>query len=143
MRFNWNIALNSVFNSKTINSTTENVGTLNVLTDSTFSTLSNFVNTNDKLINKAYVDNKFITLLSNSSTFTGSNVFNNESTGNIINRLFSTVLSVNNGNTRRSNGNYFEVGMGQISPYINYNNSGKFGSVNTNDSSFKLEYRVK
>ena len=77
---NWNIALNSVFNIKTINSTTENVGTLNVTTDSTFATLPNFVNTSDKLINKAYVDNKFTTLLSSNSTFTGSNTFNNEST---------------------------------------------------------------
>ena len=82
---NWNISLNSVFNIKTINSTTETVGTLNVTTNSTFATLPNFVNTSDKLINKAYVDNKFTTLLSSNSTFTGSNTFNNELTGNIIN----------------------------------------------------------
>ena len=107
---------------------------MNVTTDSTFATLPNFVNTSDKLINKAYVDDRFTSLLSNNNTFTGSNTFNNESTGNIINRLFSTVLSINNGNTRRSNGNYFEVGMGQTSPYIYYDNAGKFGSINTNDS---------
>ena len=130
----WNIALNSVFNIKTINSTTENVGTLNVSTDSTFATLPNFVNTNDKLINKAYVDGRFTSLLSANNSFTGSNTFSNESTGNIINRLFSTVLSVNNGNTRRSNGNYFEVGMGHTSPYIYYDNAGRFGFINTNDS---------
>ena len=65
--FNWNIALNSVFNIKTINPTTENVGTLNVSTDSTFATLPNFVNTNDKFINKAYVDGRFTSLLSNNN----------------------------------------------------------------------------
>ena len=32
---NWNIALNSVFDIKTINSTTENVGTLNVCCEMT------------------------------------------------------------------------------------------------------------
>ena len=114
---NWNIALNSVFNIKTINSTTENVGTLNVTTDSTFATLPNFVNTSDKLIDKAYVDGRFTTLLSSDTTFTGSNNFTS-TTGNIINRLFWTVLSVNNGNTRRNVVDYFEVGMGQTSSYI-------------------------
>ena len=59
----------------------------------------------------------------------------NDITGNIINRLFSTVLSVNTGNTRRSNGNYFECGLGGTSSYIYYDNTGKFGSINTNDSS--------
>ena len=131
---NWNKALNSVFNIKTINSTTENVGTLNVTTDSTFATLPNFVNTSDKLIDKAYVDGRFTTLLSSDTTFTGSNNFTS-TTGNIINRLFSTVLSVNNGNTRRNVVDYFEVGMGQTSSYIYYNNEGKFGSINTTDSS--------
>ena len=45
-----------------------------------------------------------------------------------------TILSVNNGNTRRNVANYFEVGMGATSSYIYYDNSGKFGSINTNDS---------
>jgi hypothetical protein len=44
-----------------INSTTANIGTLNVSTASTFQNLPNFVNTNDKLINKAYVDDRFTT----------------------------------------------------------------------------------
>jgi hypothetical protein len=100
----------------------------------TFSNLPYYVNTSDQLINKNYVDTRFTNLLSNNNTFTGSNNFNSES-GNIINRLFSTILSINNGNTRRNISNYFEVGMGQTSPYIFYDNSGKFGSINTNDSS--------
>ena len=135
MRFNWNIALNSVFNSKTINSTTENVGTLNVTTDSTFTNLPNFVNSSDKLINKAYVDTRFTNLLSNNNTFTGVNTFNNDVSGTIINRLFSTVISINNNNTRRNVSNFFECSMGQTSPYIYYHNTGEFGSMNTNDSS--------
>ena len=72
--------------------------------------------------------------MSSDTTFTGSNNFTS-TTGNIINRLFSTVLSVNNGNTRRNVSNYFEVGMGQTSSYIYYDNTGKFGSINTTDSS--------
>jgi hypothetical protein len=100
----------------------------------TFSNLPYYVNTTDQLIKKAYVDGRLTNLLSANNSFTGSNTFNSSSR-NIIDRLFSTVLSVNNGNTRRSVGNYFEVGMGQTSPYIYYDNSGKFGSINTNDSS--------
>ena len=73
-------------------------------TSNTFSNLPYYINTTDQLINKAY-------------TFTGSNNFNSDS-GNIINRLFSTILSVNTGNTRRSVANYFECAMG-----------GKFGSI--------------
>jgi hypothetical protein len=105
-------------------------GTTNI-----FSNLPYYVNTSDQLINKAYVDGKFTTLLSNNSTFTGSNLFNNDVSGNIINRLFSTIISINNGNTRRNIANYFEVGIGATSSYIYYNNVGKFGSINTNDSS--------
>jgi len=52
--------------------------------------------------------------ISGSNTFTGSNTFNSSS-GNIIDTLFSTVLSVNNGNARRNVANYFEVGMGATS----------------------------
>ncbi len=100
----------------------------------TFSNLPYFVNTTDQLINKAYVDGRFTTLLSANNSFTGSNTFNSSS-GNIIDRLFSTVLSINNGNSRRSVANYFECGMGATSPYIYYDNTGKFGSINTNDSS--------
>jgi hypothetical protein len=103
-------------------------------TSNTFANLPYFVNTSDQLINKAYVDTRFTNLLSSNNTFTGSNIFNSSS-GNIIDRLFSTVLSINNGNTRRNLANYFECGMGQTTPYIYYDNSGKFGSVNTNDSS--------
>jgi hypothetical protein len=77
---NWNIALNSVFTIKTINSVDENIsGTA------------------------------------------------------IVNNLYSNILSINNGNTRRNVANYFEVGMGQTSSYIYYDNTGKFGSINTND----------
>jgi hypothetical protein len=100
----------------------------------TFSNLPYYVNTSDQLINKNYVDGRFTTLLSANHSFTGSNTFNSSSEY-IIDRLFSTVLSINNGNTRRSVANYFEVGMGQTSPYIYIDNSGKFGYVNTNDSS--------
>ena len=85
----------------------------------TFSNLPYYVNTSDQLINKNYVDGRFTSLLSANNSFTGSNTFSNE---------------FNNGNTRRSSANYFECGMGQTSPYIYYDNAGKFGSVNTNDS---------
>jgi len=100
----------------------------------TFSNLPYYVNTSDQLINKNYVDGRFTNLLSNNNTFTGSNTFNSSS-GNIVERLFSTILSINNNNTRRNIANYFECGMGATSPYIYYDNSGKFGSINTNDSS--------
>ena len=73
--------------------------------------------------------------LSSNNVFSGSNNFGNDVSGNIISRLFSTIVSINNGNTRRNVANYFEVGMGQTSPYIYYDNAGKFGSINTNDSS--------
>jgi hypothetical protein len=72
--------------------------------------------------------------LTSNNTFSGNNTFNSSS-GNIIDRLFSTVLSINNGNTRRSIANYFECGLGATSSYIYYENTGKFGSINTNDSS--------
>ena len=72
--------------------------------------------------------------LSSNNVFSGSNNFGNDVSGNIISRLFSTIVSINNGNTRRNVANYFEVGMGQTSPYIYYDNTGKFGSINTNDS---------
>ena len=71
--------------------------------------------------------------LTSNNTISGSNTFNSSS-GNIIDRLFSTIISINNGNTRRNVNNYFEVGMGQTSSYIYYDNTGKFGSVNTIDS---------
>ena len=103
-------------------------------TSNTFANLPYYINTSDQLINKAYVDGRFTTLLSANNTFSGSNTFNSSS-GNIIDRLFSTILSINNGNARRNVANYFEVGMGATSPYIYYDNSGKFGSVNINDSS--------
>ena len=45
---------------------------------------------------------------SSTNTFSGSNTFNSSS-GNIIDRLFSTILSVNNRNIRRNVANYFEV----------------------------------
>ena len=44
----------------------------------TFSNLPFFVNSSDQLINKAYVDGKFTTLLSANNTFTGSNTFNSK-----------------------------------------------------------------
>jgi hypothetical protein len=52
----------------------------------TFSNIPYFVNTSDQLINKAYVDGRFTTLLSANNTFSGSNTFSNDTTGNIINR---------------------------------------------------------
>ena len=72
--------------------------------------------------------------LSSNNIFSGSNNFGNDVSGTIISRLFSTIISINNGNTRRNVNNYFEVGMSQTSSYIYYDNTGKFGSVNTNDS---------
>jgi hypothetical protein len=45
----------------------------------TFSNLPYYVNTSDQLINKAYVDGRFTTLLSNNNTFSGSNLFNSSS----------------------------------------------------------------
>ena len=72
--------------------------------------------------------------ISGANIFSGNNTFTSSS-GNIIDRLFSTVLSINNGNTRRNVANCFEIGMGATSPYIYYDNTGKSGSVNTNDSS--------
>jgi hypothetical protein len=131
---NWNIALNSVFTIKTINSTTENVGTLNVSTDLTFATLPNFVNTTDKLINKAYVDTRFTNLLSANNTFSGSNTFSNDTSGNIINRLFTNILAINNNNTRRSTNDIFEVATSSTGNYIYYNNSSTFGFINTSNS---------
>ena len=71
--------------------------------------------------------------LTSNNTFTGNNTFTRTNTN--INNLYSTILSVNNNNTRRSVANYFEVGMSQTSPYVYFDNSGKFGLVNTNDSS--------
>ena len=53
--------------------------------------------------------------LSSNNIFSGSNTFGNDVSGNIISRLFSTILSINNGNTRRNVANYFEVGMGATS----------------------------
>ena len=56
----------------------------------TFSNLPFFVNSSDQLINKAYADGRFTTLLSD------------DTTANIINRLFTNILAINNNNTRRS-----------------------------------------
>jgi len=65
--------------------------------------------------------------LSSNNIFSGSNNFGNDVSGNIITRLFSTIISINNGNARRNVANYFEVGMGATSSYIYYDNTGKFG----------------
>ena len=100
----------------------------------TFQNLPYYVNTSDQLINKAYVDGRFTTLLSNNNTFTGSNTFSNDTTGNIINRLFTNILAINNNNTRRSTNDIFEVATSSTGNYIYYNNSSTFGFINTSNS---------
>ena len=91
------------------------------VTDSTFANLPNFVNTNDKLINKAYVDGKFTTLLSNNSTFSGSNIFNG--TSNLINNLYSNILSINNGTALRAANDHFNVSISSTGNYLYYNSA--------------------
>jgi hypothetical protein len=100
----------------------------------TFSNLPYFVNTSDQLINKAYVDGRFTTLLSANNSFTGSNTFSNDTTGNIINRLFTNILAINNNNTRRSTNDIFEVATSSTGNYLYYNNSSTFGFINTSNS---------
>ncbi len=102
----------------------------------TFSNLPFFVNTSDQLINKAYVDSRFTNLLSANNTYTGSNTFSNDTTGNIINRLFTNILAVNNNNTRRSVNDIFEVSTTRTGNYLYYNNSSTFGHINTTNSNF-------
>ncbi len=99
-----------------------------------FSNLPYYVNTSDQLINKAYVDTRFTTLLSNNNTFSGSNTFSNDTTGNIINRLFTNILAINNNNTRRSVNDIFECCTSSTSNYLYYNNSSTFGFINTSNS---------
>ena len=112
--------------------------------------ISNLVNSSPDLLNtlselSAAINNdaSFSTTITNliatkvsltsNNTISGSNTFNSSS-GNIIDRLFSTIVSINNNNTRRNVSNYFECAMGQTSSYIYYDNTGKFGSINTIDS---------
>jgi hypothetical protein len=73
--------------------------------------------------------------LAGNNIFSGSNNFGNDLSGNIITRLFSSIISINNGNARRTVANYFEFGMGATLSYIYYDNTGKFGCINNNDSS--------
>ena len=58
-------------------------------------------------------------------SFTGKNSFTETNTN--ISNLYSTILSVNNNNTRRSVTDIFEASMGQTSSHIYFNNAGTFG----------------
>ncbi len=73
-------------------------------------------------------------MLSNNNTFTGSNTFSNDTTGIIINRLFTNILAINNNNSRRSVNDIFEVATSSTGNYIYYNNSSTFGFINTSNS---------
>ena len=117
--------------SNLVNSSPDLLNTLSELSaainnDASFSTtMTNLIATKAGLISN--------NTISGANIFSGNNKFNSTS-GNIIDRLFSTILSINNGNARRNVSNYFEVGMGATSSYICYDNTGKFGSINTTDS---------
>jgi hypothetical protein len=100
----------------------------------TFLNLPYYVNTSDQLINKNYVDTRFTNLLSANNTFSGSNTFSNDTTGNIINRLFTNILAINNNNSRRSVNDIFEVATSSTGNYLYYNNSSTFGYINTSNS---------
>ena len=146
-----NIASQSYVNlqiSNLINSSSDLLNTLlelaaAIINDSAFSvTMTNLIGTKVGLTSNNTISGA--NTFSGTNTFSGSNTFSsantflrsntfNSTSGNIIDRLYSTI-SINNGNTRRNVANYFEVGMGQT-PYIYYDNAGKFGSINTNDSS--------
>ena len=67
------------------------------------------------------------------NNFTGNNSFTGTNTN--ISNLYSTILSVNNNNTRRSVVDIFEASMGPTSSYIYFNNAGTFGLINASDSS--------
>jgi hypothetical protein len=64
-------------------------------------------------MNKAYADAKFTTSLSNSSTFTGSNIFNG--TSNLINNLYSNILSINNVTALRAANYLFNISISSTS----------------------------
>ena len=105
----WYITLAGAFTVPSITTPT-----LSVSSVSTFANLPNYINTSDKLINKAYVDDRFTTLLSSNNTFTGSNTFSGTTntftgTNTNISNLYSNILAVNNNNIRRSNNDIFEV----------------------------------
>ena len=74
------------------------------------------INTSDQLINKAYGDTKFTTSLSNSSTFTGSNIFNG--TSNLINNLYSNILSINNVTALRAANDLFNISISSTENYL-------------------------
>jgi hypothetical protein len=85
------------------------------------------INTSDQLINKAYADTKFTTSLSNSSTFTGSIIFNG--TNNLINNLYSNILSINNDTALRAANDLFNISISSTENYLYFNSASVFGHI--------------
>ena len=104
----------------------------NSFLQNTISNLPYYVNTSDQLINKANVDTKFTTLLSNSSTFTGSNIFNG--TSNLINNLYSNILSINNGTALRAANDLFNISISRTENYLYFNSASVFGHINNSNN---------
>jgi hypothetical protein len=72
--------------------------------------------------------------LSANNTFTGSNTFSNDTSGNIINRLFSNIVVINNGNSSRASNDIIEIATSSTSNYIYYNTSSVFGHINVTNA---------
>jgi len=89
--------------------TITNSNSLSVTGTSTFTNLPYYVNTSDTLINRAYVDNRFTSLLSSNNNFTGSNTFSNN--------LYSKNLSINSPSFRTST-DFFNVSLTPSTAYV-------------------------
>jgi hypothetical protein len=86
------------------------------------------VNTNDSSLNWNIALNSVFTINTINSV-------NENITGNgIVNNLYSNILSINNGNTRRSTNDIFECCTSSTGNYIYFNNSSTFGFLNVSDS---------
>ena len=102
--FPWYITIAGLALLPSISSTT-----LTVSGNSTFQILPYYVNTSDTLINRAYVDNRFTSLLSSNNNFTGSNTFSNN--------LYSKNLSINSPSFRTST-DFFNVSLTPSTAYV-------------------------
>jgi len=118
--FPWFVEMDGDATFSTVTTTTGNIGTLNVSTASTFQNLPNFVNTNDKLINKAYVDDRFTT--ANITTLNVSGA--------------STISKLSIGSSMRAGTDIMNISLSNNGSYIYFNDNAVLGAFNVNDSTF-------